>query len=164
MRWQVQTLKSPRTYQEWLDCLEILKQGKAHRSNLYECLLSASFLGTEVTNVALQRQIVDAINVALKNSTSSFLKNVNESILFHEVSQVDLLFRRWKKEVKVFLFFEKLDCLPEDFREKLSKAIREKLSEFWAEMIKFLYEQSLECPSSDFEDTLFLVKRIKLFE
>lgn len=158
------SVKAPATYQEWLDCLAVLKGTNVHSSGVYEAMVTGSFAGTDVTKAALQRQIVDSINAMLDNSAKRFIRNMNDSITFNELSQIELLFNRLKKDVKVALFFETLDFLPKDFRNELSDSIRKQMSGFWKDTVNFLYEQSLEYSNSDLEDALFQIKRIKLFE
>lgn len=157
-------IKAPATYQEWLDCLDILKGTNAYGTGVYDALVSGSFAGTEVTKAALQKQIVDAINIMLDNSAKRFIKNMNESIVFNELGQIELLFNRLKKDVKVSLFFEGLDFLPKEYRDELSDSVRRQMLSLWNETTSFLYEQSLEYSNSDLEDALFLIKRKKLFE
>lgn len=157
-------LKAPATYQEWLDCLNILKKPNALNLGIYKALCSGTFSGTEVTIVALQKQIVDAINNILDSSTKRFTRNLNDSITFNELGQIELLFNRLKKDVKLTLFFENLAFLPKEFRNELSNSIKKQMLDFWNDTTLFLYEQSLEYSNSDLEDALFLIKRIKLFE
>jgi len=157
-------VKVPVTYQEWLDCLNMLEKTNAHNFEIYEALCSGIFSGTEVTKAALQKQIVDAINNILDNSAKRFTRNLNDSITFNELSQIELLFNRLKKDIKVTLFFENLAFLPKEFRNELSSSIKKQMLDFWNGTILFLHEQSLEYSNSDLEDALFLIKRIKLFE
>lgn len=158
------SIKAPATYQEWLDCLDILKGTNVHGTGVYDALASGSFVGTEVTKAALQKQIVDAINIMLDNSARRFIKNMNESIVFNELGQIELLFNRLKKDVKVSLFFESLDFLPKEYRDELSDSVRRQMLNLWNETTTFLYGQSLEYSNSDLEDALFLIRRKKLFE
>lgn len=158
------SIKAPATYQEWLDCLDILKGTNVHGTGVYDALVSGSFAGTEVTKAALQKQIVDAINIMLDNSAKRFIKNMNESIVFNELGQIELLFNRLKKDVKVSLFFESLDFLPKEYRDELSDSVRRQMLNLWNETTSFLYGQSLEYSNSDLEDALFLIRRKKLFE
>jgi len=158
------SVKAPTTYQEWLDCLVVLKGINVYSTGVYDALVAGSFTGTELTKAALQSQIVDSINAMLDNSAKRFIRNMNDSITFNELSQVELLFNRLKKDVKVALFFETLDFLPKEFRNELSSSVRKQMSDFWNDTVRFLYEQSLEYSNSDLEDALFLIKRIKLFE
>jgi len=158
------SIKAPATYQEWIDCLAILRGTSVYSSGVYEALIGGSFDGTDVTKTALQRQIVDSINALLDNSAKRFIKNMNDSITFNELSQIELLFNRLKKDVKAALFFEKLEFLPADFKRELSHSVKQQMSDFWKETTHFLYEQSLEYSNSDLEDALFLIRRIKLFD
>lgn len=157
-------VKVPATYQEWLDCLVVLKGINVYGTGVYDALVAGTFMGTDVTKAALQRQIVNSINAMLDNITKRFIRNMNDSITFNELSQIELLFNRLKKDVKVALFFETLDFLPKEFRNELSSSVRKQMSEFWNDTVRFLYEQSLEYSNSDLEDALFLIKRIKIFE
>ena len=70
------SVTAPVTYQEWLDCLAILKGTSVYSSGIYEALIGGSFDGTDVTKTALQRQIVDSINALLDNSAKRFIKNM----------------------------------------------------------------------------------------
>ena len=158
------SVKAPATYQEWLDCFVVLKGTNVYSTGVYDALVAGSFTGTDVTKTALQRQIVDSINAMLDNSAKRFIRNMNDSITFNELSQIELLFNRLKKDVKVALFFESLEFLPTEFRNELSSSVRKQMSDFWNDTVHFLYEQSLEYSNSDLEDALFLIKRIKLFE
>ena len=59
------SVKAPATYQEWLDCLVVLKGTNVYSTGVYDALVAGSFTGTDVTKAALQRQIVDSINAML---------------------------------------------------------------------------------------------------
>lgn len=160
----VNRIEAPVMYQDWLFCLGLLRKNVFPASELYSALTAGTFSGSEKMTAALQRQIVDSVNALLNNSAAKFIRNLNESIAFNELYQVDLLFKRLKKDVSVSLFFEKLEFLPQEFRSELSDAVRKQMSELWNETKSFLYEQMLECSSSELEDALFLINRIKLFE
>ena len=54
-------------------------------------------------------------------------------------------------------------CMGSFVRSDLENSVKEQMSGFWEDTIKFLYEQSLEFSNSELEDVLFLVKRIRLF-
>lgn len=157
-------MKAPATYQDWLNCLAILRGTNVAGSGVYEAMLEGSFFGTEATKAALQRQIIDSINIMLDRCAKRFIRNMNDSITFNELAQIELLFKRLKKDVRIALFFEKLDFLPPEFRKDLSASIRGQMTDFWNETTAFLYDQSLEYSNPDLEDALYLIKRIKLFD
>ncbi|MDE6579160.1 MAG: hypothetical protein K2K41_01325 [Ruminiclostridium sp.] len=156
-------VKAPSTYSEWLGCLDILKGTNVSASGVYEALVSGSFAGTDTILSALQKQIIESVNALLNNSSRRFTKNMNDSIAFNDLGSIDLLFDRLKKDVKISLFFESLDFLPREYREELSRSVRDQMQGFWNETVSFLYRQSLEHSNSDLEDALFLIKRKKLF-
>ena len=157
-------LKSPTTYKEWLDCFEIMKHNPACGNGVFEAVTSGCFTGTEVTIGAMQNQIVETVNVILDKSTNQFIKELNESILFCDLSEVDILFRQLKRDIEKSLFFEKMFFLPNTFRNELSEIVKVQMQEFWDDTMDFLYKQSLEVSNSELEDMLFLIKRIHLFK
>ena len=156
-------IKAPNTYQEWLDCFELMKSNSADGNGVFDAVVSGSFAGTETTKSALQKQIVETVNAILDKSAKRFIKELNESIAFNDLTQIDLLFRRLKKDVHKSLFFENLFSLPKKFREELSDSVKTQMKNFWNDTVKFLHEQSLEFSNSELEDVLFLINRIHLF-
>ena len=137
-------IKAPSTYQDWLVCFDMMKNGSGADTEVFDAACMGSFVGSDLTKNALQKQIVETVNAFLDKS-------------------VELLFKRLKKDVAKSLFFTKLSFLPKDFRSDLENSVKEQMSGFWEDTIKFLYEQSLEFSNSELEDVLFLVKRIRLF-
>lgn len=156
-------IKAPSTYQDWLVCFDMMKNGSGADTEVFDAACMGSFVGSDLTKNALQKQIVETVNAFLDKSVKRFIRNLNENIAFNELSQTELLFKRLKKDVAKSLFFTKLSFLPKDFRSDLEDSVKEQMSGFWEDTIKFLYEQSLEFSNSELEDVLFLVKRIRLF-
>lgn len=157
-------LKAPTTYQEWLDCFEIMKHNPVSGNGVFEAVASGSFTGTEVTKGAMQKQIVETVNAILDKSAKRFIKELNESISFNDLSQLDVLFRRLKRDIEKSLFFENLFFLPKTFRKELSESVKTQMQKFWDDTVKFLYDQSMEFSNSELEDVLFLINRIHLFK
>lgn len=157
-------LKAPTTYQDWLDCFETMKHNPVSGNGVFEAVAAGSFTGTGATNSAMQKQVVETVNAILDKSAKRFIKELNESISFNELSQVDVLFRRLKRDVENSLFFENLFFLPKTFRKELSESVKTQMQKFWDDTVRFLYEQSLEFSNSELEDVLFLIKRIHLFK
>lgn len=156
-------IEAPTTYQDWLNCFELMKNEPASGNEIYDVVVSGSFFGTERTKAAMQRQIVDTVNTVLNNSIKRFVKKLNESIAFNELSELDLLFWRLKKNTHMVLFFNKLNFLPIGFRTELTNSVKKQMSEFWNSTISFLKKQSIEYSNSELEDAIFLIDRIKLF-
>lgn len=156
-------IKAPSTYQEWLVCFDMIKNGTGADNELFEAVGMGTFVGSDLTKNALQKQIVETVNAFLDKSAKRFIRNLNENIAFNELCQTELLFKRLKKDVSKSLFFKKLTFLPESFRLELEESVKEQMSNFWEATTKFLHNQSLEFSNSDLEDLLFLVNRIKLF-
>ena len=156
-------IKVPTSYQEWLACFDVIKKGTGSVNEVFDAVVSGSFNGTDLTKNALQNQIVETVNVFLNKRVKRFRHDLNESFACSDLPQIELLFKRLKKDIAYSLFFTKLSFLPADFRSELENSVKTQMSDIWCETIAFLYDQSLEFPSSGLEDVLFLVKRIKLF-
>lgn len=156
-------IKVPTTYQDWLICFDMMKNGSGADNEVFDAACKGSFVGSDLTKNALQKQIVETVNALLDKSVKRFIRNLNENIAFNELSQTELLFKRLKKDVAKSLFFTELTFLPKSFRNELEDSVKEQMSNFWKDTIKFLYDQSLEFSNSELEDVLFLVRRIRLF-
>lgn len=157
------SLAAPTTYQEWLECFELMKSGSIVGNEVFDAVRGGIFVGSDLTKDALQRQIVETVNALLDKSVKRFIRNLNDSIAFNELPDTVLLFKRLKKEVNISLFFTELSFLPEGFRHDLEKSVKDQMNGFWNDTVAFLQDQSLEFSNSDLEDILFLVKRIRLF-
>lgn len=157
------TGNTPTTYQEWLTCFEKMKSGSVAGDEAFDAASNGSFVGSDLTRNALQSQIIETVNAVLDKNVKRFIRDLNESIAFNELSGTVLLFKRLKKDVHKSLFFAKLSFLPEDFRQELEKSVKEQMNGFWEDTITFLQNQLLDFSNSDLEDALFLVKRIRLF-
>ena len=156
-------IKVPSTYQDWLLCFDVMKNGSGADNDVFDAACMGSFVGSDLAKNALQKQIVETVNALLDKSVKRFIRNLNENIAFNELSQTELLFKRLKKDIAKSLFFTELTFLPKSFRNELEDSVKEQMSNFWKDTIQFLYDQSLEFSNSDLEDVLFLVKRIRLF-
>ncbi len=107
--------------------------------------------------------LLSLVLLPLSKNIKRFVKKLNECITFNELSELDLLFNRLKKDTHRALFFNKLDFLPLNFRKELSTSVEKQMNEFWDGTIRFLEQQSIEFSNSELEDALFLINRIKLF-
>ena len=135
-------IKAPSTYQEWLACFDMIKNGTGADNELFEAVGMGTFVGSDLTKNALQKQIVETVNAFLDKSAKRFIRNLNENIAFNELCQTELLFKRLKKDVSKSLFFKKLTFLPESFRLELEESVKEQMSNFWEATTKFLHNQS----------------------
>jgi len=156
-------IKVPSTYQDWLDCLDMMKSGTGVNAELFEAVCRGTFSGTELTRNALQRQIVETVNALLNKSIKKFTGGLNDNLMFNELQQTELLFKRLKREINSSMFFMRLAFLPMEFRAELEASVKEQMGDFWADTVKLLHEQAVELSNPDLEDVLLLVNRIKLF-
>ncbi len=154
---------APSTYQEWLDCFERMKEVPLSNNRDFEVLSLGTFAGARTMQAAFERQMVDTVNVVLNKSTKRFVRDLNDRIVFNELAQVDVLFKRLKKDIHKATFFVNLSFLSNSFKAELYRSVAEQMTAFWDNMIAFLQQQANDFPNSDLEDALFLIRRIKLF-
>lgn len=154
---------APSTYQDWLDCFARMKEVPLSGNGDLEVLALGSFAGTSAMQAALERQMVDTINAVLNKSVKRFVRDLNECIAFNELAQVDVLFKRLKRDIHKTTFFLELSFLSSDFKNELYQSITDQMTGFWDDTICFLRQQAMDYSNSDLEDALFLIRRIRLF-
>ena len=154
---------APSTYQDWLDCFARMKEAPLSGNGDFEVLALGSFAGTSAMQTALERQMVDTINAVLNKSVKRFVRDLNECIAFNELAQVDVLFKRLKRDIHKTTFFLELSFLSSDFKNELYQSITDQMTGFWDDTICFLRQQAMDYSNSDLEDALFLIRRIRLF-
>ena len=113
------TISPPVTYQQWLDCFQLMREQPLSSVGIYEAAAAGSFTGTRAIQAALERQMVDTIHAVLNRSEKRFLRELNECLSFHELERAEFLFKRLKKDVHQTLFFMQLSFLSDGFKEKL---------------------------------------------
>lgn len=154
---------APSTYQEWLDCFARMRELPLSGNGDFEVLALGAFSGTSAMQAALERQMVDTINAVLNKSVQRFVRDLNECITFNELAQVDVLFKRLKKDINKTLFFLNLSFLSSEFKAGLYASITDQMTDFWNDTVGFLRQQVMDHSNSDLEDALFLIRRIRLF-
>ena len=140
-----------------------MKEAPLSGNGDFDVLALGSFAGTGTMQAALERQMVDTINAVLNKSTKRFIRDLNECIAFNELAQVDVLFKRLKKDIHKTTFFLELSFLSSDFKNELYQSITDQMTGFWDDTIRFLRQQAMDYSNSDLEDALFLIRRIRLF-
>ena len=154
---------APSTYQDWLDCFARMRELPLSGNGDFEVLALGVFSGTSAMQAALERQMVDTINAVLNKSVKRFMRNLNECITFNELAQIDVLFKRLKKDINKTLFFLNLSFLSSEFKAELYASITVQMTDFWNDTVGFLRQQAMDHSNSDLEDALFLISRIRLF-
>ena len=153
----------PVTYQQWLDCLSLLRGTSPSGSGVCEAMARGSFSGSPVALAALERQIAESIQESLTRTSRRFIREVNSGLEFHDLSQLEYLFRRFRTEVRQLQFFRELDFLPEQYRATLSDSIVREVSAYWDRLLRTLRRQTLEYSDPDLEDAVYRISRIKPF-
>ena len=154
---------APRTYQQWLDCLSALSGTAADRSSVCAAMAQGSFAGSPAALVGLQEQMLLSIRNTLTRVTKRFLRELNDSLSFHDFTRTEALCRRLRRDIQSVLFFTELEFLPKSYRDQLLDSITAEMTAFWDRLCRSLRQQAMEYPDPELEDTVFLISRIKLF-
>lgn len=165
MDFAIDEIAPPTNYQEWLALFAKVRNERNCEGGVFEALSKGKLEDmTPAIEASFKEQLVETVNIILDRSAKKFVKEMNESITFNDLCQMDILFIRLKRDVKRARFFEGLSFLGADFVKELSDSLKKQMSEFWNGTLKFLYEQSIEFSNSQLEDALYTVRRIKLFD
>ena len=113
--------------------------------------------------VQFHQKLADTINEMLNKRISKFSKDLNMLISFNELSDIVPLFIRLRNDVEFCLFFMKFDFLDKGIKGELEQSVKAQMEKFWNDTVAFLQRQTMEFSNSDLEDSLFLIRRLKLF-
>ena len=153
----------PTTYDEWLDCFDLLKSSAFVDSRVTMTIAKGSFANKGYIAVQFNQKLAETINEMLNKRISRFLKDLNMLISFNELSDIVPLFVKLNNEVKKCLFFREFAFLDRGIKRELEQSIKMQMGQFWNETVTFLQNQTMEFSNVDLEDSLFLIRRIQLF-
>ena len=159
----IKQVSPPATYEDWLNCFDLLKLGSSVDGEVVNTIASGSFGGSGYITGQFQQKLAETINVMLNNRIARFLKDLNLLISFNELIDIVPLFIKLRNEVNKCLFFTGLDFLDNGIKSELEESVKSQMGKFWNDTIKFLQEQTMEFYNADLEDSLFLLRRIELF-
>jgi len=122
----------PEVYQDWLALFVRVKNERNCPPEVFEALSRGSLTDlTPMTEVSFKEQLLETVNKVLDRGAKRFVKDLNDSITFNDLCQVDILFIRLKKDVRKAMFFESLSFLGKDFVKELSDSLKKQMTEFW---------------------------------
>ena len=153
----------PVTYEDWLNCFDMLKSGSSVDNGTITAVARGSFVNKGYIAAQYQQRLTETINEMLNKRISRFVKDLNLLISFSELSDIVPLFVKLRNEVNKCLFFTRLGFLDNNVKRELENSVKTQMEEFWDNTIVFLQRQALEFTNTDLEDSLLLIRRIKLF-
>lgn len=153
----------PSTYEEWLNCFDLLRLSSSVDSGVAMTIANGSFINRGYIAVQFHQKLAETINEMLNKRISRFLKDLNLLISFNELSDIVPLFVKLRNEVNKCLFFTELGFLDANVKRELEESVKTQMGKFWNDTIMFLQRQTLEIYNTDLEDSLFLIRRIDLF-
>lgn len=154
----------PVTYENWLNCFDLLKSSLSYNSEIVEIIKKGSFTNTGYIAGQFNNKLADAITEMLNKRISRFVKDLNMLIAFNELSDIVPLFAKLRNQFKNCLFFLDFDFLDSAIKFELEQSVKNQTKKFWNDTVSFLNGQTLEYSNVDLEDSLFLIRRIKLFD
>lgn len=162
--WDKELLAPPTTYEEWLNCFDLLKTSSFVDDGIIMTIKKGSFVNRGYIATQFNQKLVETINEALNKRITRFLKDLDMLITFNELSGLVPLFIKFRNEVRKCLFFRTLEFLDCKVKHELEQSAKMQMEQFWESTVSFLQKQSLEFSNADLEDSLFLIRRIQLFD
>ena len=153
----------PYTYEDWLNCFDLLKLGSSIDSSVAMTIANGSFVNRGYITTQFHQKLVETINEMLNKRISRFLKDLNILIVFNELSDIVPLFVKLRNEVNKCLFFSEFHFLDEDVKNELVQSVKTQTEQFWAETLSYLQEQTVMHSNVELEDSLLLIRRLDLF-
>jgi hypothetical protein len=156
-------LAPPTTYEDWLLCFDFLKSSPSVDDGVAMTIAKGSFVNRGYIAVQFHQKLADTINEMLNKRIARFLKDLNMLISFNELSDIVPLFVKLRNEVEKCLFFRELEFLDKGIKHELEQSIKTQMGKFWNDTVTSLQKQTLEFSNDDLEDSLLLIRRIRLF-
>lgn len=122
-----------------------------------------SFVHQGYIAIQFQQKLTETINEMLNKRITRFIKDLHLLISFNELADLVPLFIKLRNEVRACMFFNRLEFLDQKTKRDLEQEIKTQVEAFWYDTLVFLQRQTMAYANSDLEDSLYLIRRIKLF-
>jgi len=157
-------LTPPATYEQWLRCFDLLRLSTSVDSSVAMTIANGSLAGKGYIIEKFHQKLADTITEMLNKRFAWFVKDLNMLLNFNELLDIAPLFVKLRNQLEICLVLTRLSFLEADIQASLALSVRTQAQKFWGETVGFLQRQSVEVDSSDLNDSLFLIRRINLFE
>lgn len=154
--------KAPSTYQEWLVCFSVLKSNAGASQHVSDLIESSCFHGDKYLMDAFYQQLTETINVMLDVRVNGFLQEINHCIEYNECEEMVRCLRSLDGRLEECLFYTRLKFLDSSVKSKLTKSIKQQISEFWEELMLFFEDKAASSGNSALEDVLYYANRMRL--
>jgi len=156
--------RAPKTYMEWLECLDLMQKAPRNIAELEMLLRAGSFNGSKTVLSSLEQQIMNTINAILTKAVERLSATVN--VCFEDNSYYAMIqdYKVFKRTVLATLFFEDLPFLPKQFREDLKESISAQMVEFDRTFKEELKNAAIDNPGTEFESAVTMINYIRLFD
>ena len=156
-------ITSPQTYPEWLRCFQTLAECATLDRGIADTISNGSFSGSANMMASFQRQLVTTLNTMLDKRMKRFVRNLN--LLLENKDWWDLapLFTKFQKEVNQCMFFTSFHFLEQSYLDELQASFSKQVTAFWNESVRFLQRLCAETGNVELDDSLYFIKRVKLF-
>jgi hypothetical protein len=150
----------PQSYQDWLNCFEIIIENNLGAENL-KIIKAGKLTGGPEVLLLFQRQLAVMLNVLLGQKIIKFTKQLNQLLECNESESIIILFKRFNKDLRDCLFFVDLQFIPEAEKTQLAQSVSGQLREFQQKVIKYL---KLSAKKNNDYDLFYTLRQIKLVE
>ncbi len=142
----------PASYQEWLECFELLRQ-RPQNGELLRLMARGSVpaLDARLLDSFLKR-LDDAVRDTVQYRIQEMLSHLDEALAEADLDGAELLaIRFWNRAGDCF-FFERLEGLPLRQRLELRKGYDRQLTRFWSDLADMVLRDAAEFGSSELEE------------
>ena len=150
----------PRTYQQWLDCLDHLRSGREERAVLLLLADGTMPLMNERVLDAFLKRTDETVRAMMQRRTNQFLLRLDQLLEDGDWDGAELLARRFQAVFEECFFFESLRFLPEPERNHLSDGYRAQLKSFWARLIDGMLQEAQDPFCAALEDLAVSIRRM----
>ncbi len=152
----------PRSYAQWMDCMETLRRRTVPAEQLRLLALGALPEG-EAMALRLEPRLTEAVNAMLNRAARHLTARLNQCLEWGEAEEIPRALRRFRRETEACLFFRELSFLPADYRRALEDSFRQEAQRCWDQVVEPLRLRCAQTPDARWEDLLHPLKRIRLF-
>lgn len=152
-------LKKPKTYQQWIGCLEYLKE-KNVSDEFLDSLRGAVCPGVENVMESFLERIQKTVNVMLNRCTRNCTRLLKDSMEEHDFSNVEVMLYRNYRAMQKCRFYLNISFIPEKFVEELDRRTVTEIKRYWRELRIALEESAEESGDSSIYDIIYYMNKL----
>ncbi len=150
---------APQTYQQWLECFEMLSTGPVS-GEYVESLKHGSCPGIEKMTAKFDERLQETVNRMMNRATKHCTRSLNEALEEGDFSYIEVILRRCRREIEHCRFYRELPFLQAEFRDRLDMQVVKETNRYWDRLKGYLAKLIEETESAELYDLLYYIKRL----